>query len=254
MVASEPERKNRGRPGGRPGIRGTTRAERLAKRNGACTPPEEAFCRLLAFEGTPPARAYRIVWRCAVGAGKTGAYRVLTRPHVRERLKELQHQAMIEAAKTLPQRREALAKIVDAGTTPHALKRAHPSDAINAIREDAILAGERRTDGTQVNISAEISINQVLAHLRGGEVEAKSVQDATPVDVTHEIQQVASEAGEAHNLVRAGSTPAPASTSRSREPVGAPCGPLGPVRVNAQSQADRPAGANLGAQEWESDE
>lgn len=58
--------------------------------------------------------------------------------------------------------------------TARKAQKAKPSaaDGIAAIREDAILAGERRTDGTQVSVGVAVGLGDVLGGLGGALVTA----------------------------------------------------------------------------------
>lgn len=82
-----------------------------------------------------------------------------------------------EGAMDMRERRAFLAKVVRDKRrflTPDVGQR------IAAIREDAILAGERRTDGTQISLSVDVDARSVLASLRSG---LTSAADATIVDL-----------------------------------------------------------------------
>src|SRR5690606_12857657 len=130
-----------------------------------CTAVEAYFARLVACEGFLPSRAYRIAWKSQAKDAHAIASRVMARPHVQAKIAELRAAADREAVMDRVRRRRMLADIAEAGWRRRKGS-AKPADAIAAIREDAILAGERRTDGTQFNIAGDVSFTQVLGALR----------------------------------------------------------------------------------------
>lgn len=131
----------------------------VVKRRG-CTGAEEAFCRLIAFDGKKPTQAYRTVW-----GGKYAdrmAFRVMARQHVIDRIEEMRAMALRRGLLRMEERRALLAETARA--VPKKLKATH-TERIAAIREDAHLAGERRTDGGTVTIAAHLSAGVILDSL-----------------------------------------------------------------------------------------
>src|SRR5690606_3726548 len=110
---------------------------------------------------------------------------------------------------------------------------AKPADAIAAIREDAILAGERRTDGTQVNIAGDVSFTMVLQALRerGAGAAVPAVADQPVIDVPAQPETerqpetpALAVSGDSGEVSAPGRAPQPPSSSGG--PV---CGPLGRI-------------------------
>ena len=189
-------------------------AEPVAKGR-TLTGPEDTFCRLIACQGMHSSRAYRIAWKTDAKSSKDLCSRVLARPHVAAKIAELRARADMEAVMSMNERRRLLAETARKakGTPTHA-------DRIRAIAEDATLAGERRSDATQVNIAVAVSLGDILGSLGG-----VSPVEAVPVSVAGEslpessgaallgdttMQGGAAAARQAHNLEVAGSIPAPA--------------------------------------------
>ena len=193
------------------------------------------------------------------------AYKLSYAPEVRQRIAEIKAMAAHKDALTMQERRLALAAIVRTPATrflgvqwsdPAEVQKLGPAvqaikgikcksyendsgvsvteadldmyDKIAAIREDAILAGERRTDGTQLTIGGDLNIAVVLQSLRSG---------AGLTERPAEIMEIARDGEMASRLPHkqeiAGSNPVPAPISSTT----AVYGPLGPIRTNT-----RPAG------------
>jgi len=125
------------------------------------TGPEDTFCRLIACQGLHSGRAYRIAWKTDAKSSKDLAPRVLARPHVAARIAELRAQVDRDAVMSLNERRRLLAD-----TAKREIKVA-PShgERIAAIREDSILAGERRADGS-VQVAVGVDLGGLIASLR----------------------------------------------------------------------------------------
>jgi hypothetical protein len=143
-----------------------------------CSAVEAYFARLIACEGFKATRAYRIAWKSKANDAHAIASRVMARPHVQAKIAELREQADREAVMSLVERRKLLA---DTARRPVKEAPSH-GERIAAIREDSILAGERGTDGTHLNLSLGVSIGAVLGALRSASADAIPVQ-AIPVDV-----------------------------------------------------------------------
>lgn len=124
---------------------------------------EDRFACLIAA-GSTQAEAYRLVYGASRWPDKRGA-EIANRPQVRARVEELRRKAAEGVVLDMRRRRETLARIAEHtggwGEAPGYGER------IAAIREDAILAGERRTDGTQINIGVQVTAPVILAALRG---------------------------------------------------------------------------------------
>jgi len=130
------------------------------------TGPEAYFARLIACDGFTPTRAYRIAWKSDAVRAKDIAPRVLARERVAAKIRELKAQADRDGMLRLNERRALLAD------TARRFIRVAPShgDRIAAIREDAILAGERNEQST---ITADVSLTAVLRAIeRTGDVRA----------------------------------------------------------------------------------
>src|SRR5690606_30646009 len=118
---------------------------------------------------------------------------------------------------------------------------AKPADAIAAIREDAILAGERRTDGTQVNVAGDVSFTVVLQALeQAGPPPGPAVAGQPVIDVPAQPETerqpempalaVSGDSGEVSAPEAIQVCPAPESRSEREVNVTLPpCGPLGRI-------------------------
>lgn len=133
----------------------------------SCSGPEAYFCRLIATEGLRPSRAYTVAWKTKTENAAMLAARVLARPHVASKLAELQAQADSEALLRRDERRAILAD------TARRTVRAAPShsERIAAIREDAVLAGERTE---RVLGSVDIGLSAIIVALSAGTREIGS--------------------------------------------------------------------------------
>jgi hypothetical protein len=190
-------------------------------------PRRETFARLYAAGGLSLAECWRKAGysgKYAVQIQTDNAYKLTIDPQVSARITAIKQMAAHKDALTMQERRLALAAIVrtpatrflgmdwnDAGEVlklgpaVHAIKGMKTKsyegdnghmvseadldlyDKIAAIREDAILAGERRTDGSQTNVT--IDLRAVLAGLGG------SLVDVTPgASGPHAVDVAASEA------------------------------------------------------------
>lgn len=126
----------------------------------SCSPVEAYFCRLVACEGFKPTRAYRIAWKSKANQAHDLAHRVMSRPHVQARIRELQEQADREAMLRRDERRALLAD-----TARRRIREAPShSERTAAIREDAILAGERVE---RAQMSAQVDVRAALCALVG---------------------------------------------------------------------------------------
>lgn len=153
----------------------------------------------------------------------------MNRPHVAARIAEMRQEAFRDGQMGMSERRAILAD------TARRTVRAAPShgDRIAAIREDAILAGERRTDGTQLTIGGDLNLTLVLQSLRGSGDVLTRVEPV--VDLVSEVVSLA-----APTPGLQGTESGKASISRSakersdEKPEGAArlpiSGPLGRVR------------------------
>lgn len=196
-------------------------------------PRRETFARCMARGDMSLAECWREAGYSSSYAVKiqmNNAYKLSYAPEVRARIAEIKAMAAHKDALTMQERRLALAAIVrtpatrfigmdwaDAGAVQklgpavHAIKgiktKSYENDSgiavseadldlydkIAAIREDAILAGERRTDGTQTNVT--IDLRAVLAGLGGSLVDvtpAARGQQAVDVGASAAIQEPAS--------------------------------------------------------------
>lgn len=202
------------------------------------TATEEYFCRLVACEGRKPTQAYRIAWKGHKDSAHDLAPRVMARPHVQAKIAELRARAESEAIMDLRERRKLLADT--ARSVPANVKASH-SDRIAAIREDAILAGERRADGSQVSLTLDISIGAIIGALRGGLTSAhdaitlppEAVKACTPLpsqedepSITRRSMETPGEKSEGVRALAASSLEAPAQ---------AVAGPLGVLRTNGHT-------------------
>lgn len=125
-------------------------------------PKREAFARLVA-SGEAHYVAYKEAGYCPNGSPRTAqinAARLMARPEVKARVKQLSESASTARMLSTARRREILARIA-AHEKGWEIAPSY-SERIAAAREDAILAGERRTDGTQVTF-AQINVGTMLA-------------------------------------------------------------------------------------------
>lgn len=139
--------------------------------------PQEYFCRLVAFEGLKQTAAYRRAFKCAQSSAPELSSRLMGKSYIVARIAEMRAQADREGAMAMGERRRLLADVARKGVKA----KASAGDAIAAIREDAILAGERRTDGTQVSIAGDVNLTLVLQSLRNGSTELNS-RSVGPID------------------------------------------------------------------------
>lgn len=190
---------------------------------GSLNSREAAFIReYLTIAPRNAAEAYRRAYAYKGTNADVLSYRLMMRPAVKQAIDEAIEQSKADGVLDMRERRGFLARVVRD-------KRRFPSpDAgtrINAIREDAILAGERRQDGTQVNVGVVVSLGDVLGGLGGakallgGAVQpvsrpVEAVEDATPTDTRPEPQNApASPVGGLLGLLGPSSRPAVAAPS-----------------------------------------
>lgn len=197
-------------------------------------PRRETFARCMARGDMTLAQCWREAGYSSSYAEKiqtNNAYKLSYAPEVRARIAEIKAMAAHKDALTMQERRLALAAIVrtpatrflrtdwsdDAevqklGPAAQAIKgikvKSYANDSgvtvseadldlydkIAAIREDAILAGERRSDGTQLSLSVEVNVGTVIGALRSSQAQAPRVVD---VDEVGQVDPAASSPVEA---------------------------------------------------------
>lgn len=192
-----------------------------------CTPREAEYARLRAAgasQGAAYMRAYGHEAKGRSSAMRKRGLELERRPQVRAKMQVLADAADANLVLDMRQRRELLAD-----TARRKIKGAPThGDRIAAVREDAILAGERRTDGTQLTIGGEINIALVLQSLREGGA-GKELPGGDVVDAV-EVRDGEAESRLPHKHQSVGSNPTPASN----EGVEVVWGPLGPLRIGGE--------------------
>lgn len=235
-------------------------------------PRREKFCALVA-NGTPVLEAFKQAGY-AVNAKRTAevnASKLRWEPEIAHRVAELVRFSTTERTLSNRRRRELLASIAETpatqfvgvdfgnagqirklGRAVFAIKgiktKSYTNDAgltatetdidlhdrIAAIREDAILAGERRTDGTQINIGGDLNLSVVLQSLRGA-AGTVDVPRGTLTEARNVIEVSATGSAvddRTAELITRPAEPVPVA------PAGAVLGPLGPLgRVRAAGEA-----------------
>lgn len=116
------------------------------------------------YLGTNPPNASLAYRRAYHYTGKNSdflAVKIMRRPAVKMAIAEAIEQTRADGVLEMRERRRLLAD------TARRKIREAPSHAerINAIREDAILAGERRPDGSQIAVGVSVTLGDVLAGL-----------------------------------------------------------------------------------------
>lgn len=185
------------------------------------SPKKAKFAALIA-EGATQQAAYRAVIspHCTKNTAEVEGSRMALRPEVREEIERIRQASWTDRVLVMQERRALLGDIARKG----AKAKPSASDAIAAVREDAILAGERRTDGTQVVVNGDVSVSLVLQSLRGGLAPAiPAAQDARAVPVDVAAVPVGIDEPAARAL------PAPVVPAPASAPTLA-LGPLGRVR------------------------
>jgi hypothetical protein len=169
----------------------------VAKRRPSAFDQRQSKFVALVAEGVPPRMAYMRVYKCKLISAGPAAHRLIRQPHIAERLAQLREMVEVATVMNMRERREILAAM--ARTTPldlvdddgrllpkeqlgrkaHAIRkfrsRRDPDgdvvteietvDRLAAIREDAILAGERSTDTQVTDNSVHITLAQIIASL-----------------------------------------------------------------------------------------
>lgn len=167
------------------------------------------------------------------------AVKLMRRQAVRDVIQETIEATKADGALSMAERRGFLAKVVrdkrrfdapDAGTR------------INALREDAILAGERRTDGTQLTIGGDLNIALVLQSLRNGGTKTVLHEESSSASCDLPLGAVQTVSPESMDSRR--------DDEEERRALSAPgglfapvVGPLGPIR-GARATMVRPAQQN----------
>lgn len=210
----------------------STHPDSLVSKGKRLTGPEEVFCRLIACEGKNQTTAYRLAWKTSANTARALAVRVMSRPHVLARIDELRAKVIAEGIGNMQERRKHLWDKIRAKAEG---KPSH-SDQINAIREDAILAGERRQDGSQVNVGVVVSLGDVLGGLGGAKALLGAVTQSPAVAVA-----------ESRPVESLEDQPAPDTRP---EPQNAPASPVGGL-LGLLGASSRPAvAASVQVAEW----
>lgn len=237
-------------------------------------PRRENFARAIAA-GLPLAEAWKKAgYSCRYNkrAQEANACKLRREPDVAARILEIHQAAKHKDALTMQERRLALAAIVRTpatrflridwsdesevlklGPAVQAIKgirtKSYANDAghtvaetdldlydkIAAIREDAILAGERRTDGAHVSVSVAVDARSVIAAIRGGPGPsgnpdmAADVRPGSGPAVLVAPDDATAMSGPSPVMDMAG--PQPSSVSPGVAMVAVPVGPLGPLAV-----------------------
>lgn len=243
-------------------------------------PRREKFCSLVAL-GVKPWEAYRDSGYCPNGSEKTwvgNAHKMRQEPEIALRIAELVRFSSTDRTLTTRRRRELLAAIAETpvtqfigvdlanagevrrlGRAVFALKGAKVKtftgddgqrvsemdldlhDKIAAIREDAILAGERRTDSSQVNVGIVVDLGAALATMGGGAGAERPL--AADLVSVHESPQNAPESV-------LPPSPSPAGIMAPSGPVGAE---NGIVATDALGLVGGGGGGDRAAEVWTDD-
>lgn len=178
----------------------------------------------LVAEGATQQAAYRLIFspHCKKSTAEVEGSRIANEPEVLAEIARIRNASWSQRVLVMQERRGLLGDIARKGV------KAKPTagDAIAAIREDAILCGERRTDGTQVNIGGDLNLSLVLQSLRNGAT--------TPaLTVTQEAEVLPVLAGAVHSVApesRDSRSDDGASRRTLSAPASAILGPLGRIR------------------------
>lgn len=142
---------------------------------------EADFVREFIATGGNAAEAYRRAYQYKGRHADMLAVRVTKRAKVREAIEEMGREARESMHLDMKARRGLLARIArhEEGWN----EAPSYTERVAAIREDAHLAGERRNDGTQINIGGDVNLTTVLAAVRGDEGLSRGAVDveAEPV-------------------------------------------------------------------------
>ena len=190
----------------------STHPDMLVRKGRRLSGPQEYFCRLIACEGKSQTAAYRLAFKAnGHSAGDLGS-RLMGKPAIVARVNQLRDMIDREAVLSATERRRILADMarttvadlagVDLGdakalkrlgrkalaikslttrTTPEGdtVASVQLVDRIAALREDAILAGERDTDKLLVQNNLQVNVNAVI-----GALTASAAVPALPANRT----------------------------------------------------------------------